>query len=258
MSSLIGNARVDSARRPRAAVPAHARELAARLSALFDKDSGIAARLNGAQRRLRHANDRLWSGLAPDAFGLIYDGAAPAGHSQLAELIGATVAAGGPGPRVAVLAALQEIHWAVHRAFCEYQSACEERRQLAVEVGELAVAADRRAERRRLQPAGCTARRCPPARPGLAGERLPGERAMSDYRDSIHCRTCPAQVSRPDGGRPVQEISVIMTDDHRSGGWRERCWLPPAICTLTPGEAREFASELLELAEQAKRIGAGL
>jgi hypothetical protein len=25
------------------------------------------------------------------------------------------------------------------RAFCEYQSACEERRQLAVEVGELAV-----------------------------------------------------------------------------------------------------------------------
>ena len=102
MSSLIGNARVDSARRPRAAVPAHARELAARLSALFDKDSGIAARLNGAQRRLRHANDRLWSGLAPDAFGLIYDGAAPAGHSQLAELIGATVAAGGPGPRVAV------------------------------------------------------------------------------------------------------------------------------------------------------------
>jgi len=139
MSSLSGNARADRARRPRAAVPAHARALAARLSALFDKDSGIAARLNGAQRRLREANDRLWSGLAPDAFGLIYDGAAPAGHSQLAELIGATVAAGEPGPPVAVLAALQEIHWQVHRSFCEYQSACEERRQLAVEVGELAV-----------------------------------------------------------------------------------------------------------------------
>jgi hypothetical protein len=139
MSSLSGNAHAESARRRGAAAPAHARELAARLSALFDKDSGIAARLNGAQRRLRHANDRLWSGLAPDAFGLIYDGAAPAGHSQLAELIGGTVAAGGPGPGVAVLAALQEIHWQVHRAFCEYQSACEERRQLAVEVGELAL-----------------------------------------------------------------------------------------------------------------------
>lgn len=139
MSSLSGNARVESARRPGPPVPARARELAARLSALFNKDSGIVVRLNGAQRHLRHANDRLWSGLAPDAFGLIYDGAAPAGHSQLAELIDGTVAAGGPGPGVEVLAALQEIHWQVHRAFCEYQSACEERRQLAVEVGELAV-----------------------------------------------------------------------------------------------------------------------
>ena len=43
-----------------------------------------------------------------------------------------------PGPGVAVLAALGEIHCQVHRAFCEYQSACEERRRLAVEVGELA------------------------------------------------------------------------------------------------------------------------
>jgi len=30
------------------------------------------------------------------------------------------------------------IHWTIHRAFCAYQSACEQRRQLAVEVGELA------------------------------------------------------------------------------------------------------------------------
>lgn len=134
MSSVSGNAHAESAPGPRA-VPAHARELAARLSALFDKDSGIAVRLNGAQGRLRHANDRLWSGLAPDAFGLIYDGAAPVGHSQLAELIGGTVAAE-PGPGVAVLSALQEIHWQVHRAFCEYQSACEERRQLAADAGE--------------------------------------------------------------------------------------------------------------------------
>lgn len=33
--------------------------------------------------------------------------------------------------------ALQQVHWTVHRAFCEYQSVCEERRQLAVDVGEL-------------------------------------------------------------------------------------------------------------------------
>jgi hypothetical protein len=97
-------------------VPAHARELAARLSVLFEKDSRIVARLSGAQRRLRHANDRLPSGVRTDALRPIEDGSG-----------------------VAVLAVLHEIHWQIHRAFCEYQSACEERRRLAVDVGELAV-----------------------------------------------------------------------------------------------------------------------
>lgn len=112
-------------------VPADARALAGRLAALFAADCEIAARLNDAQRRLRAANERLWSGLAPDAFGRIYDGAAPAGASQIAGLIAAT------GPQTALLSALQDAHWTINRAFCEYQSACEQRRQLAVEVGEL-------------------------------------------------------------------------------------------------------------------------
>ncbi len=119
-------------------VSARARALAAGLSALFDADRGIARRLNDAQRRLLDANERLWSGLHPDALGSIYDGAALGGHSEIAELIGHGLADGGPGRQVAALGALQEIHWQVHRAFCEYQSACEERRQLAAEVGELA------------------------------------------------------------------------------------------------------------------------
>ena len=76
---------------------------------------------------------------------------------------------------------------------------------------------------------------------------------MSDYRDSIHCRIDPEQIWQPDDGRP--EVSVIMTDDHRFDDWRDRCWLPPAVCTLTPGEARELAFERLEFAEQAERIG---
>ena len=114
-------------------VPACARELAAGLAALFERDVAIVGRLNDAQRRLRDANERLWSGLSPDAFGLIYDGAAPDGESQIA----AFVSAGGPDAEIAVLGALQQIHWAIDRAFYDYQSACEERRRLAVEVGEL-------------------------------------------------------------------------------------------------------------------------
>lgn len=43
----------------------------------------------------------------------------------------------GPGSDTAVLGALQQIHSAIHRSFCAYQWACEERRQLAVDVGEL-------------------------------------------------------------------------------------------------------------------------
>ena len=116
MSSVYDRARAESAPGSGLAVPAHARELAARLSALFEKDSRIVAKLNSAQRRLRHANDRLPSGVVPDALRPIENGSGVAG-----------------------LASLREIHWQVHRAFCEYQSACEERRQLAVDVGELAV-----------------------------------------------------------------------------------------------------------------------
>ena len=57
-SGLVRSVR--SARYPE--VPGRARELAARLSALFDRDVEIVERLNGAQRQLREANERLWSG----------------------------------------------------------------------------------------------------------------------------------------------------------------------------------------------------
>ena len=80
---------------------------------------------------------------------------------------------------------------------------------------------------------------------------------MSDYRDSIHCRIDPEQRwTPPDGGRLVQEVSVIMTDGPDLDRLRSRCWLPPAVCTLTPTQARELASGLLELADRAERIGA--
>jgi hypothetical protein len=119
-------------------VSAAARELAARLSALFGCDVEIVQRLNDAQRRLLGANDRLYSGLS-DACGLLSDGAAPAGESQIVELIGDGRGVGQPGSEARVLQASQETHWAIRSAFYGYQHACEERRQLAFEVGELSV-----------------------------------------------------------------------------------------------------------------------
>jgi hypothetical protein len=116
-----------------AGVPAHAREMAAQLSALFMRDVEIVRRLTDAQTRLREAGERLWSGLAPDAFGLIYDGAAAAiGTSPIAALI----RDGGPTANSQVLEALQQTRWKIHRAFIDYQDASEQRRQLAIEVGE--------------------------------------------------------------------------------------------------------------------------
>jgi len=127
VSAVVGE---NGAGRP---VPGRARVLAGRLSALFERDVEIVGRLNAAQRRLQGANERLWSGLSPDAFGLVDVGAAPAGESQVVALV-----AGGRGSQTELLRALQEVHWEVDRAFCQYQFACEERRHLAVEVGEVA------------------------------------------------------------------------------------------------------------------------
>ena len=80
-------------------VPDHARALAARLARLFQAEQEIVARLNDAHHRLAAANDRLWSGPAADPVG---------------------------------------IHEQIRRALWTYQHASEERRRLAVDVGELA------------------------------------------------------------------------------------------------------------------------
>ena len=83
---------------PALAVPTRARALAARLAALFETDSEIVSALNDAHHLLAGSNNRLRSGPAAD-------------------------------PLV--------IGQQIHRAFCAYQRASEQRRQLAVDVGEL-------------------------------------------------------------------------------------------------------------------------
>ena len=84
------------------AVPAQARQLAARLSALFDRDVEIVKRLNDAHQRLANANQQLDARTASDTL------------------------------------TLPDIRWRIHHAFCAYQDTAEQRRQLAVDVGEIA------------------------------------------------------------------------------------------------------------------------
>jgi hypothetical protein len=116
------------------AVPAHAREFAAQLSVLFQRDVENVKQLNDAHDRLAHANEQLYSGLAPDAFGLINNSAAPGAIGTSA--IAALIRDDGPAAKDRILDALQHVHWQIHSAFCAYQHASEQRRQLAVEVGE--------------------------------------------------------------------------------------------------------------------------
>ena len=52
------------------AVPAHARQLAGRLSALFDRDVEIVKRLNDAHHQLDSANQQLDAPAAPDTLRL--------------------------------------------------------------------------------------------------------------------------------------------------------------------------------------------
>jgi len=80
------------------ALPARARALAVRLAALFETDQQLVRRLNDAHHQLAGANDRLWSDPVVDRL---------------------------------------SVHGEIHRAFCAYQHASEQRRQLAVDVGEL-------------------------------------------------------------------------------------------------------------------------
>jgi hypothetical protein len=85
-------------------------------------------------QRLRDANDRLWSGLAPEGLGEAYGGhpefeavsleAAFHARSEVLE-------SGDP------LAGVQEVHWEIHRAVVGYQNAAEDRRHLATEIGEV-------------------------------------------------------------------------------------------------------------------------
>ncbi len=115
------------------AVSDRARLLAAELERVFAQDAALAHKLNDAHRRLLDANDRLWSGLHPDDLRAVYSDYAESEGMRLGSV-------GGSCSQVLdssdVLDAVQEAHWEIHRAHCDYREVAEARRHLAVDVGE--------------------------------------------------------------------------------------------------------------------------
>ena len=109
------------------------RTLAGRLAVAFAADQELAERLNDAQGRLMRGNDELWWGIHPDGLAVVYDEQPAVVDAAFAENRSEVLGAQDP------LREIQRVHWKIHRAFCDYQSAAEERRQLAADVGELTV-----------------------------------------------------------------------------------------------------------------------
>jgi hypothetical protein len=129
-----------------AGVPDAARQFAGRLADAFEQDQRIAEQQNACQHRLQAANGQLWSGLHPDALGLLYDDTHAVGiaepatvRSQITAVMADARRAGAGEEEVetVVLRAVQEVHWTIHRAFSEHQRLGEDRRHLAAEIGEL-------------------------------------------------------------------------------------------------------------------------
>lgn len=127
-------------------VPDAARQLAGRLADAFEHDQALAEQQTACQHRLQAANGQLWSGLHPDALGLLYDDTHAGGiseqatiRSQITAVIADARSAGADDADVetVVLRAAQEVHWTIHRAFSDYQRLGEDRRHLAAEIGEL-------------------------------------------------------------------------------------------------------------------------
>ena len=113
------------------AVPEAARALAAQLEIQFGRDAELANRLADAQRRLARGNDPLWWGLHPDGLAAVYEEhPAPVDVAFAANRSEVLDARNPP-------AAIQNAHWRLHSAFIDYQTAAEERRQLAADAGEL-------------------------------------------------------------------------------------------------------------------------
>ena len=106
-----------------------ARQLARELELRFAQDTELACELNDADDRLKRANDRPWRGMHPDGIAAVYGERAMAGNADFAK--NRSEVLGAPDQ----LQALQQIHWQIHKAHCDYERVAEDRRRLAADIG---------------------------------------------------------------------------------------------------------------------------
>lgn len=109
-----------------------ARQLAAELQRLFDRDTDLGHKLNDAHRRLPDANNRLWSGIHPDGLRALDHPTSEAAQLE-ASVRRRSQVLDSPD----LLVAVQAVHWQIHQAHCDYERVAEDRRHLAAEIGEI-------------------------------------------------------------------------------------------------------------------------
>jgi hypothetical protein len=111
--------------------PNRVRQLARELELRLAQHSELARKLNDAHDRLERANDRLWRGMHPDGVAVVYGERHAAGNVAFATNRSEVLGASDP------LQAIQQIHWQIHKAHCDYQRVAEDRRRLAADIGEI-------------------------------------------------------------------------------------------------------------------------
>jgi hypothetical protein len=108
-----------------------ARQLARELELRFAQDTKLACKLNDAHDRSNRANDRLWRRMHPNGIAAVYGERPTAGSAAFAK--NRSEALGAPDP----LQTVQQIHWQIHKAHCDYQRVAEDRRRLGAEIGQI-------------------------------------------------------------------------------------------------------------------------
>ena len=204
------------------AISESARELAVQLARRLAQDAELTQRLRDAQQRLAQANDRLWWGLHPDGLARSTE-STPRRSTSRSQRTAPRYSA--PPTRSQPT---QQVHWSIHRAFIDYQTAAEERRQLAADTGESIrefvdelVAAgwtEQQARNADVHQLAHARRRSPPGPPPRNPAVVTRSDAIPAPCDSapLVCAERAVLAARPPRARPMRPTGASHAEDRRA------------------------------------------